>query len=179
MKNLMTLAAALLVATPAGAVPAANANVNFQVQVANTCHLIGVTAQAVQQLNNGNASVANYTALSNSNASSFATPAGLAIECTKGTAVTVTATPLTPSGAPTTITSPNWGVASAPASMTLNSNGNTLYGTYSVTVNRTPSASQTTGDRYNGSVSYTPTANQWGAPAGLYTGTLNITFEYN
>ncbi|MDP9765502.1 hypothetical protein [Deinococcus enclensis] len=172
MKNLMTLAAALLVSAPAVA-GSATMSVNFSAVVSNTCHVSGQGSALSGSAGPVPATVANYTALGAT--SSSAIGAGFIIECTKGTDVTVTATPT--DGTATTVAS--YGVASTPAAMKLFKGSDFLNGLYTIQVNRQDSASQTSGDLYGGSVSYTPTAGQWGAPKGTYNSILTITFEYN
>lgn len=174
MKNLMMLAAALLVSAPVVAATTASVNVNFRAQVASTCHVIGSPAALPGVLlGTVDASVANYSALNNTATSGGS--AGFVIECTEGTPVTVTATPT--DGAPTTVTS--YGVTSTPAAMKLFKGSDFLNGLYTIQVNRQVSNSQTSGDLYGGSVSYRPDAGQWGAPAGAYNSILTVTFEYN
>lgn len=174
MKNLMTLAAALLVSAPVVAATTTSMNVNFRAQVASTCHLIGApSALPGGLLGTANASVANYSALNNTATSNGS--ADFFIECTEGTPVTVKATPT--DGAPTTVTS--YGTMSTPAAMKLFNGSDFLTGLYTIQVNKQASNSQTSGDRYGGSVSYRPDAGQWGAPAGAYNSILTVTFEYN
>lgn len=174
MKNLMMLAAALLVSAPAIAAGSATMSVNFSAVVANTCHVSGQGSALSGSVGPVAASVANYTALGATSSSAIA--AGFIIECTEGTPVTVTATPT--DGTATTVTS--YGVDSTPAAMKLFKGSNDfLNGKYTIKVDKQASTSQTSGDLYGGSVSYTPDAGQWGAPAGAYNSILTVTFVYN
>jgi len=175
MKNLMMLAAALLVSAPAIAA-GSTANVVFTVDVANTCGIGNSALPGSLGSVNANPNPAMYTALNNTQRPGVATP-GFVIQCTKGTDVTITATPNNGASSTATI-----GGTSTPAAMNLLNVANSselLAGLYTITVNKQPSAGQMIGDLYGGSVNYTPTANQWGARAGTYKGTLTITFEYN
>lgn len=170
MKNLTLLAAALTLAGSASAATSTG-SVVFKAQVNNTCHIVGVQAVLPSSLGSAQATTAQYTALNNSGVSAAAISA--VIECTKGTVVDIKAAPAA-ANLGTAATGGQGGTMKL-----LGADGAYLNGAWAMTVQKTGSTSQTTGDRYGGSVTFRPDAGQWGAVKGDYSGTLIVTFEYN
>lgn len=168
MKNL-TLLAALTLAGSASAATSTG-SVVFKAQVNNTCHIVGVQAALPSSLGSAQATTATYTALNNSGVSTAAI--GAVIECTKGTVVDIKAAPAVNQGTAAT--------DGRSGTMKLLGTGDAyLNGAWTMAVQKTGSTTQTTGDRYGGSVTFRPDAGQWGAVKGDYSGVLTITFEYN
>lgn len=173
MKKMMMLVVLGMVGT-AGAAGTLNAPVKFTANVTTICRVAGVPFGTINAPTI-NAPDISYQASQTSNlSSSVALPSGINIECTKGTALTIKATPQ--DGTPTTVTSYN--LTTPEAAMNLTMGANKLNGKYSLTTTKVDSTSQMIGDKYTGSVTYKATAGQWGAPEGTYTGTLNIVISY-
>lgn len=172
MKNLAMIAALTLMGTASATT--FTAQVEFKANVANTCRLAGTNIELKTVPTQSVSADTDYTALKTGEAK-LGTGKLFIIECTKGTDVTVKGTPN--DGTATTVAAYNaW---TTPADMKLAKGGDFLNGKYSMEITRELSTGQMSGDMYGGNLNFKPTAGQWGAPKGTYSGTLTVTFEYN